>query len=267
MYFITLSRQLGTKGTEIAKLVAKELHYDFYDTEAIEKKAGEMGFLDDIRKVDDKPPSPLKQLFSWQTETCLEHLYTVIYDLSRYGNAVVLGRGGNMLFRPIPHALHVRVIASHEKRVQNLLEKVYRRETAVMIMEKSDQERSSFIRFAFNRDWGDPELYDMVLNMDNMTVRSAADTILRAARLRESQCPSRDGMSPLNLMELTAKVKAALANAGFPSNYASPFVNAPGKVRLTGIVHDPREKLAAEMTALKVEGVESVENRIQIAGS
>jgi hypothetical protein len=68
MYFITLSRQLGTKGTEIAKLVAKELHYDFYDTEAIEKKAGEMGFLNDIRKVDDKPPSPLKQLFSWQTE-------------------------------------------------------------------------------------------------------------------------------------------------------------------------------------------------------
>jgi len=188
MYFVTLSRQLGTKGTEIAKLVAKELQYDFYDTEDIEKKAAELGFLADVREVNDKPPSPLKRFYPWQPEISLNHLYTVIYDLTRRGNAVILGRGGNILFRPIPQALHVRVIASQETRISNLVARGYQRGDAVTVMEKSDYERSSFFWVAFHRDWYDPELYDIVLNMDNLTVHVAADTILCAARLKESPC-------------------------------------------------------------------------------
>ena len=112
---------MGTKGTEIAKLVAKELQYAFYDTEDIEKKAEEMGFLDDIREVNDKVPPPLKRLFSDRPEIGLDHLKIVIYELARVGSAVILGRGGNMLFRSLPYSLHVRVIASPESRIRNLL--------------------------------------------------------------------------------------------------------------------------------------------------
>jgi osmotically-inducible protein OsmY len=60
-------------------------------------------------------------------------------------------------------------------------------------------------------------------------------------------------------------VGTALAEAGFPSSYVSAFVDAPGKVRLTGVVQVPREKSAAERAAIKDKGVESVENKIQIA--
>ena len=93
MYFITFSRKMGTGGTEIAKLVAKELKYAFYDTEDIEKKAEEMGILDDIREVNDKAPPPLKRFFSYRPEICLDRLYVVIYEIARLGNAVILGRG------------------------------------------------------------------------------------------------------------------------------------------------------------------------------
>lgn len=266
MHFITFSRKMGTKGTEIAKLVAKELQYDFYDTEDIETKAKEMGFLDDIREVDDKAPPPLKRFFSYRPEICLDHLYAVIYELARRGSAVLLGRGGNMLFRSIPHALHIRIVASPEKRILNLVERGYKREAAVMIMERTDHERENFIRFAFHRDWDNPELYDIVLNMDNLMVNVAADMILCAARARETQGSSAGIINSLDLMELTVKVGAALAQAGFPSSYISSFVNAPGKVRLTGVVQVPWEKSAAERIALEVEGVKSVENQIEIAG-
>jgi len=266
MFFITLSRQMGTKGTEIAKLVAKELQYNFYDTEDIEKKAKELGFLHDIREVNDKPPSPFKQIFSRQPEIWLDHLNTVIYDLLRRGNAVLLGRGGNILLRSVPQTLHVRVIASQETRINNLLERSYERKDAVMVIEKSDYERSSFLWFAFHRDWYDPELYDIVLNMDNLTVNAAVDTILCSARLKESQSHSGNGVSSMDLLELAKRVRAALKKAGFlPSTYVSTFVSAPGKVRLAGVVQVPREKYAAELTAMEVEGVESVENQIQIA--
>jgi Cytidylate kinase-like family/BON domain len=265
MYFITFSRKMGTKGTEIAKLVAKELKYAFYDTEDIEKKAEEMGFLDDIREVDGKVPPPLKRFFSCRPEICLDRLYVVIYELARLGSAVMLGRGGNMLFRSLPYALHVRVIASQEKRVRNLVERGYKREAAVMVMEKSDHERESFIRFAFHRDWDNPELYDIVLNMDKLTVNTAADMIVCAARADELRGRTGDVMNSLDMMELAVRVGTALAEAGFPSSYVSAFVNAPGKVRLTGVVQVPWEKSAAERTVIEVKGVESVENKIQIA--
>jgi cytidylate kinase len=265
MYFITFSRKIGTKGTEIAKIVAKELQYGFYDTEDIEKKAEEMGFLDDIREVNDTAPPLLKRFFSLRPEICLNRLNAVIYKLARLGSAVILGRGGNMLFRSLPYALHVRVIASQEKRVHNLMERGYKREAAVMVMEKSDHERESFIKFAFHRDWDNPELYDIVLNMDKFTVNIAADMLLCAARADEVRGRSDDVMNSLDMMELAVKVGAALAEAGFPSSYVSVFVNAPGKVRLTGVVQVPRDKSAAERTVLKVKGVESVENKIKVA--
>jgi cytidylate kinase len=266
MHFITFSREIGTKGTEIAKLVAKELQYDFYDSEDIERKAEEMGFLDDIRAVNDTVPPLLKRLFSLQPEICLDRLNAVIYELARLGSAVILGRGGNMLFRSLPYALHVRVIASQEKRVRNLVERGYKREAAALAMKKSDQERESFIKFAFHRDWNNPELYDLVLNTDKLTVNTAADMILCAARADEVLGHSDDVMSSLDMMELAVRVEVALAEAGFPANYVSAFVNAPGKVRLAGVVQVPGEKSAAERTALKVKGVESVENKIKIAG-
>ncbi|OPY62672.1 MAG: cytidylate kinase [Syntrophorhabdaceae bacterium PtaU1.Bin034] len=265
MNFITFSRKMGTKGTEVAKIVAKELGYRFHDTEDIERKAQEMGFLDDIRTVDDKAPPPFKRFFSYRPEISLDRLHVVIYELARQGNAVILGRGGNMLFRSLPHTLHIRVIASQEKRVRNLIERGYTREAAVMVMEKSDHERESFIKFAFRRDWEDPELYDIVLNMNRLTVKSAVDMVLRAAQAEEFQGRSGDVTGSLDMMELAVRVGTALAEAGLPSTYISPSVLGQGKVRLTGVVQVPWEKSDAERIVREVEGVESVENDIEIA--
>ena len=267
MYFITFSRKMGAKGTEIAKLVGKELHYNFYDTEAIEGTAREMGFLDDIREIDGKAPSFLKRLFSHRPEIFLERLYAVIYEMASRGSAIFLGRGGNMLFRPIPCALHVRVIASRETRVRNLLEKGFESEHALIAMEKSDRERESFIRFAFGRDWDNPELYDLVLNTDNLTVNAAADSVISIARTEEIRSRSADVKDSLRMMGLAAKVEAALSDRGLPPSYISTSVTSPGKVRLTGLVQVPWEKTTAERTVREVEGVESVEDQIQIVGS
>lgn len=266
MNFITFSRKMGAEGTEIAQRVAKEMKYAFYDTEDIEKKAKEMGFLGDIKEINDKAPPPLKRLFSYRPEISLDHLYTVIYELARQGSAVILGRGSNLLFGSLPYALHVRVTASRGKRVRNLEGRGYKRQAAVTVMEKSDQERESFVKFAFHRDWDDPNLYDIVLNMDKLTVHTAVEMILSAARANEAGGRANEVMTSLEMMELAVQVGTALAEAGFPSYYISAFVDAPGKVRLTGVVQVPWEKKEAEQTARKVAGIESVENNIEIAG-
>ncbi len=265
MYFITFSRKMGAQGTEIARLVAKELHYAFYDTEAIENTAREMGILDDIGKVDDKAPPFLKRVFTHRPEVLTERLHAVIYALACRGNAVFLGRGGNILLRSIPGALHVRIIASRQKRLRTLMERGFTRGAALTAMEKSDHEREGFIKFAFRRDWESPEMYDVVLNMDYLTVDVAVRAIVRIARAEDAKSRSADVKNSLEIMGLAARVEAALTEGGFPPGYISSSVSGGGKVRLTGVVQVPWEKSAAEIAVKEVEGVESVENQVEIA--
>ena len=131
MHFITFSRKMGTNGSEVARRVAEQLGYAFYDTEAIENTAQEMGFLKDVKEIDEKAPSLFQRFFSQKTEVYLDRLHSVLYELASRGNAVFLGRGGHMLLRSFKCALHIRVTASLEKRIENLVGRGWRREIAI----------------------------------------------------------------------------------------------------------------------------------------
>ena len=202
MYFITFSRKMGTNGSEIARRVADQLGYAFYDTEAIENAAQEMGFLKDVKEIDEKAPSLFQRFFSQKPEVHLDRLHSVIYELASRGNAVFLGRGSHMLLRSFKCALHIRVTASLEKRIENLVGRGWPREVAIKAIHTSDHERGAFIKFAFRVDWDNPELYDLVLNMDNLTIDLAVDTVLHVANSEEIKARSVDAMKSLEMMGL-----------------------------------------------------------------
>ncbi len=262
MNFITLTRKMGTDGSEIAKRVADQLHCRFYDTEAIESTAQEMGFLNDVKAVDEKMPSLFERLFSHRSEIYLDRLNSVIYELASRGDAVFLGRGTHVLLRTC--ALHVRVIASLEKRIENLVERGLQKEEAVRRIHKSDHERAAFIKFAFGVDWEDPQLYDLVLNMDNLTLALAVDTVVHMADSPEIKARSVEALSSLEMMGLVRRSEAALIEAGFSSTALSVSVPERGRVRVSGYVDEQEEKEKAERALRRVKGVESLDNWIQI---
>jgi hypothetical protein len=193
----------------------------------------------------------------------------VVYELAGRGDAVFLGRGGQILLRDFNCALHVRVTASLEKRIQNLIERGMHREAASKAIENSDHERSSFIRFAFKADWENDKLYDIVLNMDKVTVKLAVDTILTMARSDEIKACSVDAMKSLEMMGLQTRAEAALIEAGLTygpaGNYIQVQVEEPGKVLLSGRVDSDVTKKRAQEIVQRVKGAGSVDNRIMIA--
>src|SRR4030042_1066653 len=268
MHFITFSRKMGANGTAIAKQVAEKMGYRFYDTEAIENAAREMGFLKNVKEIDEKAPSLFQRLFSHKPAIELDRLNSVVYELAGRGDAVFLGRGGQILLRDFNCALHIRVTASHKKRIQNLVERGMHREAASKAIEDSDHERSSFIRFAFKVDWDNDDLYDLVLNMDKLTTKLAADNILTMARSEEIKACSVDAMKSLEAMGLKNRAEAALIEAGLtygPAGaYVQVIVDEPGKVRLLGVVDDKATKTRAEnlLKTLNVAG--SIENQIRV---
>lgn len=267
MDFITFSRELGTGGGKVAEQVAKGLGYNFIDTKAIERAASQMGFLQSIEELDEKSPSFFWRFLSHKPSIELDRLNSIIYELARQGNAVFLGRGGQILLNSFDCALHVRIIASRPKRVQNLMERGYAKEAAVKAIEKSDHERSSFIRFAFRREWDDPGLYDLVLNTDKLTEKLAIEAILTVARSDEIKVCTADALQSIGMLALADRAEAAVIEAGLSwgQTYSvSVTVPEPGKVRLTGLVEEESAKKRAEGVVKLVKGVEAVDNQIRV---
>jgi len=267
MHFITFSRKMGANGTAIAKRVAEKLGYKFYDTEAIEGAARQMGILESVKEIDEKAPSLLQRFFSHRPTIDLDRLTSVVYELAKQGDAVFLGRGSQILLKSFHCALHVRVTAPVERRVQNLLERGFLREVALKAIEQSDHERNAFVKFAFGVDWENPELYDVVLNTDKLSVNLAVNAVLNLARSEEIKACSTDAVQSLEKMGLERRVEAALIEAGLtygPVTSVSVSVEEPGKVRLSGIVEDQAGKARAEKLAKGLKGVESVDNQIRI---
>jgi cytidylate kinase len=267
MKWITVSRKMGTHGSDIAKRVASELGYRFYDTEAINQMAQELGVLDSIRQVDGKTPPLLQRIFSDRPAIYLERLYSVIYELAKQGDAVFLGRGSHLLLRDFPCALHVWVTASPETRILTLLDQGFTRDAAERAIKRSDDERSAILRFAFGVDWEDPTRYDLVLNMDKLPVDLAVRTVVQMVRSPDISEASAEALRILDMLALTSRAEAALNEATLEHRFAvslSVSVVAPGKVRVSGRVETEGQRANAEEVLRAVKGVDAVENAIEL---
>jgi cytidylate kinase len=267
MKWITFSRKMGTQGSEVARRVASELGYRFYDTKAINHMAQELGFLRSVIEVDEKVPSIFERIFSHRPMLYLERLYSVIYELAKQGDAVFLGRGSHILLRDFPCALHVRVTASPEKCMRTLMDQGLNREAAARAIKHSDDERSAFVKFAFGVDWEDPARYDLVLNMDKLSLNLAVSTVLHMVRSPEMSEASQEAIRALETMALASRAEAALVEATFGHGFApslSVSVVEPGRVRVSGNVETAARKIEAENVLRAVKGVVAVENAIQV---
>ncbi len=159
MHFITISVMLGTEGRAIAREVAKIMDYPFYGKEELFKAADEMGLLHDVDKVELRNPSLLEKIFSDQPKIYLDKLQAVIYEVAKKGNALIFGKGSQILLHSFDCALHVLIISSLEKRIQRIMEVNHvGREVAEKIIQTSDHEKRGFIRYAFNEEWLNPKL-------------------------------------------------------------------------------------------------------------
>ena len=261
MYFITVSEMIGTNGQRIARRVAEELNYTFYGDEELFGAASEMGFLSDVKKLDEKAPPLLERFFTERPKIYLDRLQSVIYELAKKGNAVFFGRGGKFLLQSFDCAFHVLVTGSTEKRIQRIMEeKKVKKEIAEKIINRSDHDKKAFIRFAYDEDWLNPRFYDLILNTDKLSADSAVKMIMDVAKSDEIRSCGIDSVQLLGKLSLNRKVESALLEAGVLDPHLSFTVEEPEQVKVYGIVGSSEEKERIEKLVKKVKGVREVKN-------
>jgi cytidylate kinase len=265
MYFITISEMFGTGGDQIARQVAKKLGYTYYGEEELSKVADEMGFLSDIKKMDEKGPALFEKFFSERPKIYLNRLQSVIFEVAKKGNGVFFGRGSQLLLRSFDCAFHVLVTGSTEKRIERVMaERRVGREVAEQMINRSDHDKRGFLRFAFDEDWLNPQLYDLLLNMDKLTINSAVKIVVDAAKSDEIKACGRDSVKLLGKLSLHRKVESAFLEAGVTNPHLFVTVEDANSVRLYGVVNSSEEKEMLEKTIKGIKDVKKVTNDVTI---
>lgn len=265
MYFITISEMMGTNGDKIAKQVAQGLGYRFFGEEELMTSASEKGFLKDFKRLDEKGPAFFQAFFSEWPKISLDRLQSVIYEVAKDGNAVFVGRGSQLLLRSFDCALHVLVTGSPGKRAERIAEQTkVGKELAEKMLQRSDHDRKSFLRFAFDEDWLNPHLYDLIINMDKLSVDSAAKMVIDAAKSDQIKACGIDSVSSLGKLALHRKVESVFLEKGLMRPHIFFNVDDPETVRIYGFVDSTEEKEEIGSVVRKISGVKKVANDLGI---
>ena len=179
MAVITVSRETGSGGSEIARLLAERLGFRLLDRAGLEALLPGYG-LDEHELLDigSLPEDPEEWARS-ELKLYLELVNSCISDLGDLENLILLGRGGQCLFGQ--NAIHLRVVAPEEKRVgrivanEGLLEEAARAQIT-----RRDRFRTSYVRRVFGKDPADPLLYDMVLRCDGFDIEACVRLAVQA---------------------------------------------------------------------------------------
>lgn len=191
MAVITISRQFGAGGELLARNLAEALGYRLLDRDAIAEALKEMGLSPQLLRFDEQAAKG--EDAERRRRFYLTALHEYLLTLAQKEDFVLVGRGGQFLFREKADAFHILVCAPFAQRVQWIRE-IYdmERKPASLLVRDHDRRKKRYIRQVFDRAWMDPEQYDLVVNTKTLTPKGAAELALQAARLFLENKPADD---------------------------------------------------------------------------
>ncbi len=263
MAIVTISRQVGSLGDEIARSAADKLGYRYIEKNQISEILSKLGFsVSDVEKFDEKKPSV------WQTLTVQKKLFAhliqaAVCELVAEQDVVIVGRGGQIILKDIPGVIHVRLIAPYAERVARLMEEMSCEEkNAQRLIRQSDRDSTGYLATYFDADWDDSALYDLVINTRTITVETGIKMITGAVEALGST-NSLSVSENLNDRALTHKARAALI--GFDAVEIVNLVVEKGVVTVSGLVRSSVIKDNCSKTLANIEGIKSVDNQLNVA--
>jgi cytidylate kinase len=187
---ITVSRETGCGGSEVAKRLSEKLGLDLIGGQIIQRVAESVQMSTKIiESLDEREVTTrdewLDGMFGSQyiwSDQYFRHLTRVIGTIGRYGSAVVVGRGAHLIL-PRNDTFRVRFIAPLDFRIRHMMdEHGLTGEEAEKYVIQTDADRRAFIRKYFHVDSTDSHQYDLIVNLAGVTIDGAVETIHVAAR-------------------------------------------------------------------------------------
>ncbi|SOD24139.1 Cytidylate kinase [Variovorax sp. YR752] len=268
MPVIALTQEMGSLAKDVSLKLAEALGLAVMRHEVIEHVADRMQVSTSlIGRLRGGKAGLVERL---TTDSRSVALYTAeeLFALADRGNVVLRGWGATCLLRPVPHVVCVRITRSLKKRVEWLMGDLETddAEFAEAEIRRSDQAHAARMHAQFGVTWGDPVLYDLVLNTDRLSVESCVEQIrLMVNRPEFAETPASRAL--LANMALEARVRAALKEHEATRDINVTITANQGEVMLRGIVLNSDERVQTETVAAEVSGVTGVHNQLRLMAS
>lgn len=183
---ITISREFGSGGRTIGKMVSQKLGIACYDSELIQKTAAGSGFDENyIKNADERSSGNFLSLLASRVfgPTNEDYLWKVqcgiILELAEKGPCVIVGRCADYILRDKADCLKVFIHADMSFRAERIV-RVYGESDASpeQRIKDKDKRRAAYHRFYTNMKWGHAQNYDITLNSGTLGLEKCADIIV-----------------------------------------------------------------------------------------
>lgn len=199
---ISVGRQLGSGGCEIAQALAEDFNCKFYDSELINLAAERSGFNPKIFAHNDENHGNLKTLFgafsarvgrissvfydnSISQESLFQVQSEVIRTVAQESSCVFVGRCADYILRESERLFSVFITADDDVRSRVVSERLgCDVETAARYIEKKEEERASYYNYYTSKQWGASQSYDLCINSSMLGLKRTAEVIAQVIRER-----------------------------------------------------------------------------------
>ncbi len=193
---ITISREFGSGGRTIGRMVAEKLGIPFYDKELVDQIAVESGFAPKFVEENGEH-APGKSFFSYafaaqgvpgvmnglSTSDFLWNIQcSVILQLADKGPCVIVGRNADYILKDREDCLHAYIHADNAFRADRIVRLYGESEKSpeTRLAEKDKRRRVNYQHYT-GRVWGAAQNYDICLKSSDIGIEQCVDTIVRLA--------------------------------------------------------------------------------------
>ncbi|MBO5864986.1 MAG: cytidylate kinase-like family protein [Bacteroidaceae bacterium] len=202
-FVITIGRQLGSGGKEMAELLARELGVSVYDKALLQAAACESGIDASVFEQADESESSslfgsffsihgsISEYFSGgsciDNDRLFEIQSDVIRNIAQNESCIIVGRCAEYVLRDHPAMFSIFITADHADRVERVMRaEGLEREAAVEFIEKNDKKRRSYHDYYATTHWGEAGSYDLCVNVSRLGIEATVDFLKQYIQKRFS---------------------------------------------------------------------------------
>jgi CMP/dCMP kinase len=189
---LTISREYGSGGGEIADIIAKELGWRLVDKDLIaEISKTEKVPQSEVAAFDEKVDpwihritrtvwglgadgiSVIAPVDMFDAEKAANLAKRIVTEVYKMGHCVIVGRGSQCILRNKPDAFHAFIYARLEDRVRKIQKRVKPGTDVTALIRSTDSQRIEYIRIHYKEKWMNPYLYDIMIDSKNENEKTA----------------------------------------------------------------------------------------------
>ncbi len=192
-YVITITRQFGSMGRPIARLMSEALGIEYYDRDIVEKISQSMNLpVSTISKLEERydAPSFFNMVFplGFSTAQKQEEIFTeqtkIINQLVEKESCIIVGRCADYLMRSHPRHINIYIYSSYENRLRNCIDRLSMDEDqAKKMIQEVDKARDNYHkRFAAGSLPSDITYKDILIDSNLFGIEGTADYLVELAK-------------------------------------------------------------------------------------